>query len=116
MSDTVFEDSIKAHMPIPILTIRVLGEPTHKQVKIVIWELTTNRMAVSCSWGHGKGHLGLLHDPAIYLTCNRGAFNILPTNCQPIQSFPMAPPLLNAKNSKPTILPYARHGPPTSLF
>jgi hypothetical protein len=33
-------------------------------------------MATSCPWGHSKGHLGLLQDPAIYLACNGEAFNI----------------------------------------
>jgi len=76
MSDTVSADSIKAQMPHTILT-RVLGEPTHKQVKmVVIRELTANLMAVSCPWGHNKGHLGLLQDPAIYLARNGNAFTI----------------------------------------
>ena len=57
MSDTVSADSIKAQMPHAIVT-RVLGEPTHKQVKMVISELTANLMAVSCPWGHNKGHSG----------------------------------------------------------
>ena len=75
MSDTVSADSIKAQMPHAILT-RVLGEPTHKQVKMVIRELTANLMAVSCPWGHNKGHLGLLQDPAIYLARNGDAYTI----------------------------------------
>jgi hypothetical protein len=75
MSDTVSADSIKAQMPHAILT-RVLGEPTHKQVKMVIRELTANLMAVSCPWGHNKGHLGLLQDPVIYLARNRAVFTI----------------------------------------
>ena len=75
MSDTVSADSIKAQMPHGILT-RVLGEPTHKQVKMVIRELTANLMAISCPWGHNKGHLGLLQDPAIYLARNGAAFTI----------------------------------------
>jgi hypothetical protein len=33
-------------------------------------------MAVSCPWGHNKGHLGLLQDPAIYLARNGAAFTI----------------------------------------
>ena len=68
-------------MPHPTLT-RVLEEPTHKQVKMVIWELTANLMAVSCPWGHNKGHLGLLQDPAIYLARNQAAFTI-PANEPP---------------------------------
>ncbi len=81
MSDRVSADIIKAQMPHPTLT-RVLEEPTHKQVKMVIWELTANLMAVSCPWGHNKGHLGLLQDPAIYLACNQAAFTI-PANEPP---------------------------------
>ena len=75
MSDTVSADSIKAQMPHPSLT-RIRGEPTHKQVKIVLRELTANLMAVSCPWGHDKGHLGLLQDPAIYQARNGAAFTI----------------------------------------
>jgi hypothetical protein len=87
MSDTVSADSIKAQMPHPVLT-RVLGKPTHKQVKMVIRELTANLMAVSCPWGHGKEHLGLLQDPTIYAARNGGAFNI-PLNEPP--AYPVMP-------------------------
>jgi len=77
MSDTESADSIKAQMPHAILT-RVLGEPTHKQVKMVIRELTANLMDVSCPWpwGHNKGHLGLIQNPAIYLARNGNVFTI----------------------------------------
>ncbi len=59
----------------PILT-RVFGKPTHKQIKTVIRKLLANLMTISCPWGHSKGHLGLLQDPAIYLACKGEAFNI----------------------------------------
>jgi hypothetical protein len=59
----------------PILT-RVFGKPTHKQIKMVICKLLANLMAISCPWGHSKGHLGLLQDPAIYLACIGKVFNI----------------------------------------
>jgi hypothetical protein len=75
MSDTVSADSVKAQMPHPTLT-RVKGEPMHKQVKVVLRELTANLMAVSCPWGHEKDHLGLLKDPAIYLARNGALFDI----------------------------------------
>ena len=74
-------------MPHPTLT-RVLGDPTHKQVKTVIRELMANLMAVSCPWGHNKGHLGLLQDPAIYLARNGAAFTI-PENEPP--TYPLIP-------------------------
>ena len=87
MSDSVSADSIKAQMPHTTLR-HVLGEPTHKQIKMVIRELTANLMAVSCPWGHNKGHLGLLQDPAIYLARNRAAFTT-PTAKPP--TYPIIP-------------------------
>ncbi len=71
----------------PTLT-RVLGEPTHKQVHLVIQEFTANLMAVSCPWGHNKGHLGLQQDLAIYLAHNTSVFTI-PAN-EP-SSYPRIP-------------------------
>ncbi len=68
-------EGIKAQMPHPILT-RVFSKPTHKQIKTVIRNLLANLMAISYPWGHSKGHLGLLQDPAIYLAHNGEAFNI----------------------------------------
>ncbi len=64
-------------MPHPVLT-RVRGEPTHKQLKLILHKLTANLMAVSCPWGHNKGHLGLLQDPALYLAGNGSSFDIPP--------------------------------------
>jgi hypothetical protein len=77
-------EGIKAQMPHPILTC-VFGEPTHKQIKTVICKLLANLMAISCPWGHSKGHLGLLQDQAIYLACNGEAFNIHMLNLRPTQ-------------------------------
>jgi hypothetical protein len=74
-SDALSAEGIKAQMPHPILT-RVFGKPTHKQINTVIRKLLANLMAISCPWGHSKGHLGLLQDPAINLACNGEAFNI----------------------------------------
>jgi hypothetical protein len=83
-------------MPHPTLT-RIKGEPTHKQVKLVIQELTANLMAVSCPWGHGKGHLSLLQDPTIYLTCNGAQFDI-PTAKPP--AYPIVPTGVTAPQCK----------------
>ena len=55
---------------------------------MVIRELTANLMAVSCPWGHNKGHLGLLQDPAIYMARNGAAFTI-PANEPP--TYPIIP-------------------------
>jgi hypothetical protein len=62
-------------MPHSTLT-RINGEPTHKQLKIIEKELATNLMAIPCPWGHGKGHLGLLQVPILYLQRNGAAFTI----------------------------------------
>ena len=75
MSHTVSADSIKAQMSRTTLT-SVLGEPTHKQIKMIIKKLIANLMDVSCPWGHNKGHLGLLQDPAIYMAQNGAAFTV----------------------------------------
>jgi hypothetical protein len=74
-------------MPHPIPT-RVFGELTHKQIKTVIRKLSANLMAISCPWGHSKGHLGLLQDPTSYLACNVEAFNI--PNIEP-PAYPVIP-------------------------
>jgi hypothetical protein len=55
---------------------------------MVIRELTANLMAVSCPWGHNKGHLGLQQDPAIYLAHNAAVFTI-PANEPP--TYPLIP-------------------------
>ncbi len=96
MSDTVSANSVKAQMPHPTLT-RIKGEPMHKQVKLVIRELTANLMAVSCPWGHEKGHLGLLQDPIIYLACNGAQFDI-PTAKPP--AYPTVPTRATAPQCK----------------
>jgi hypothetical protein len=75
MSNTVTANSIKAQMLHPVLT-RVLGELTYKQLKLILCELTANLWAVSFQWGHNKGHLGLLQDPALYLAPTGVSFNI----------------------------------------
>jgi hypothetical protein len=81
MSNTVSAGSIKAQMPHVTLT-RIFGKPSHHQLKQLMRELTTNLMAVPCSWGHNKSHLGLLQDPVLYLQCNGAAFTI-PAAAQP---------------------------------
>jgi hypothetical protein len=62
-------------MPHATLT-HINGEPTHKLLKIIEKELPANLMAIPCPWGHGKGDLGLLQDPVLYLQRNGMAFTI----------------------------------------
>ena len=75
MTASASAESILAQMPHRTLT-RIAGEPTHASLKALEKELAANLMAVPCPWGHNKGHLGLLQDPAIYLQRNGEAFNI----------------------------------------
>jgi hypothetical protein len=75
MSDMVSAKSIKAHTPHVTLT-RILGKSSHRQLKQLEHNLTTNLMVVPCPWGHNKGYLGLLQDPVLYLQCNGAAFAI----------------------------------------
>ncbi len=88
MLDTASAKSIRAQMPHGILT-RITGERTHKQLKILEKELAANLMAIPCPWGHGKGHLGLLQDPVLYLQCNGAAFTV-PAVVPP--EYPLNPP------------------------
>jgi hypothetical protein len=90
MPDTVSADSIQAQMPRATLT-HIKGEPTHKLLKILEKELAANLMAIPCPWGHGKGHLGLLQDPVLYLQRNGLAF-IIPTAAPP--NYPINAPAM----------------------
>jgi hypothetical protein len=61
----------------PHVTLKgILGKPSHHQLKQLKCKLTTNLMAVPCPWGHNKGHLPHLQDPALYLQHNSTAFTI----------------------------------------
>jgi hypothetical protein len=75
MSGMVSAKSIKAQMPHVTLT-RILGKPSHCQLKQFECKLTANLMAVPSPWGHNKDHLGLLQDPVLYLQQNSAAFMI----------------------------------------
>jgi hypothetical protein len=74
MFDTVSVKSIKAQMP-HVTLMRILGEPSHCQLKQLERKLTNNLMAVPCSWGN-KGHLGLFQNPILYQQHNSAAFTI----------------------------------------
>ena len=74
MTASISAKSILAQMPHHNLT-RISGQPTHADLKILKKELAANLMAIPCPWGHNKGYLGLIQDPAICLQQNRGAYN-----------------------------------------
>ena len=114
MSNTVSADSIKAQMPHTTLT-RVLGEPTHKQIKMVIRELTAN-----LKWlfpVHGVTTRGILDyfkiRPSTWLETEQRSPS-QPLNLQHTPSFRMAPPSHNARNYAPSTSPRAKHGLPTA--
>ncbi len=87
MSNMVSAESIKAQMPHVTLT-RILGEPSHRQLKQIKLKLAANLMAAPCPWGHNKGHLGLLKDLVLYLECNNASFTI------PVAALPAYPAIL----------------------
>nr|ACA60896.1 gag protein [Thalassiosira pseudonana] len=65
----IARDKVQALMPHQTLT-KIQGEPTHKAIRKLEKELGANLIAVPCSWGVNKVHLGELHDPAIFLARN----------------------------------------------
>jgi hypothetical protein len=65
----IARDKVQALMPHQTLT-KIQGEPTHKAVRKIKKELAANLIAIPCSWGVNKGHLGELHDPATFLARN----------------------------------------------
>ena len=114
MSDTVSADSIKAQMPHAILT-RVLGEPTHKQVKMVIRELTANLMAVPVLGVTTRDTLGSFKiRPSTWLETEMRTPSLRP-NLQHTPSFQSAPLSNNARNYAPSTSPRKKHGLPTAL-
>jgi hypothetical protein len=74
MSYTVSAESIQAQMPYGTLT-HITGS-THKQLQILKKELAANLVAIPCPWGHGKGNLGLLQDPVLYLQRNGTSYTV----------------------------------------
>ncbi len=111
MSNTVSADSEKAQMLHSTRT-RIKEEPTHKQVKLVIQELTANLMAVSHPWGHEKVHLGLLQDPPSTLLVMEPSLTSQLPNLLHIPLSQPEQPHPNTRNYGPPMLPLARHGQP----
>ena len=84
----VFRETVQALMPNQTLT-KIQGEPTHTAVRKLEKELGANLIAVPCSWGIGKGHLGELQDAATFLARN-GAPYTPPAAAPP--AYPDIPP------------------------
>lgn len=77
-------ESVLTLMPHHTLT-GVDGKPTHKIIKKLEKELGSNLIAALCPWGHNEGHLGILHDTAIFVHCNSSEFT------PPLQAPPIYP-------------------------
>lgn len=84
----VSRETVQALMPNQTLT-KVQGEPTHKAVRKLEKELGANLIAVPCTWGVGKGHLGELQDAATFLARNGAAYT--PPAAAP-PAYPIIPP------------------------
>ena len=76
MVKIIARDDVLALMPHPVLT-RISGEPTYQNMKLWKKEQFANLLAVPTpnDWGRGKGLLGELQDPAIFLANNGNAYN-----------------------------------------
>ena len=90
MSKTVSRDDVLAVMPHPVLT-RITGEPTYQAMKHWKKEMQSNLLKVSMpdNWGRGKGLIGELQDPAVFIARNGAAYNpplVAPPN------YPVIPP------------------------
>ena len=69
----VTSESVIGLMPHQNLT-KIEGEPTHKTVKKLEEELSSNLIAVPCPWGQNKGHLSIIQDPAVFTGRNGGPY------------------------------------------
>ena len=84
----ISRDTIQALMPNQTLT-KIQGEPTHTAIRKFKKELGANFIAIPCSWGVNKGHLGELQDPATFLACNGTAYTPPPPA---LPEYPIIPP------------------------
>ena len=86
-------------MPHHTLT-KIIGEPTHAATKKLERELAANLIAVDCSWGINRGHLGELLPAAIFIA-RYGAPCIPPAAAPPpTPSSRMELPRQGTKHSK----------------
>ena len=84
----VSRELVQALMPNQTLT-KIQGELTHTAVRKLEKELGANLIAVPCTWGVNKGHLGELQDPATFLARNGTAYT--PPIAAP-PAYPIIPP------------------------
>ena len=89
MVKTIARDDVLAVMPHPVLT-KISGEPTYQNMKRWKKEQFANLIAVEMpnDWGRGKGMLGELQDPPVFLARNGAAYN--PPNIAP-DNYPIIP-------------------------
>ena len=86
---SISRDDVLAVMPYPFLT-NISGEPTYQNMKQRKKEMSSNLISLKMpqAWGQGKGILGALQDPVIFLACNGAAYN--PPAAAP-QTYPLIP-------------------------
>ena len=75
VASNVSRDDVLVLMPYQVLT-RIHKEPTYSGVKIWRRQLNADLIAIETPlvWGQGKGHLGLLQDPVVFLARNGAAY------------------------------------------
>ncbi|HSN24444.1 MAG TPA: hypothetical protein VLS45_09830, partial [Methylomicrobium sp.] len=83
----ISREAVMALMPHQTLT-KIIGEPTHAATKKLERELAANLIAVDCSWGINRGHLGELLPAAIFIA-RYGAPYIPPAAAPP--TYPIVP-------------------------
>ena len=89
MTTSISRDEVLALFPHPVLT-KISGEPTYQAMKQWKKEMSINLLKVTLpqDWGRGKGLLGELQDPAVFLARNGAAYN--PPPAAP-QIYPVIP-------------------------
>ena len=72
----ISRDDVLAVMPHPVLT-KISGEPSYQNMKVWKKEMSANLISVKmpADWGRGKGMLGELQDPVVFLARNGAAYN-----------------------------------------
>ena len=90
VASDVSRDDVFALMPHQIID-KIVGEPTYPGMKKWKNQMNANLIAVKTprAWGRGKGHLGLLQDPVVFLARNGVTYD--PPAAAPLP-YPVIPP------------------------
>ena len=90
VASDVSRDDVFALMPHQIID-KIVGEPTYPGMKKWKKQMNANLIAVKTpqAWGRGKGHLGLLQDPVVFLAQNGAAYD--PPRARPLSRWAGSP-------------------------